>query len=89
MHLGLDLRCIARTDCTPNRSFPARPRSRRTWLVHQAGDCPPLRRTLEQVLAEDYTITHATLQVDHSVPATAAHAADGTAPPLNSIVSRL
>lgn len=51
-------------------------------LVDPAGDCHALRRTLEQVLAQDYTITHTTLQVDHSRSATAAHAAhdaNGTA----------
>jgi cobalt-zinc-cadmium efflux system protein len=49
-------------------------------LVDPAGDCHALRRKLEQVLAQDYTITHTTLQVDHSMSATAApaaHAADG------------
>jgi cobalt-zinc-cadmium efflux system protein len=51
-------------------------------LVDPAGDCHALRRTLEQVLAQDYTITHTTLQVDHSLSATASHAADGIALPL-------
>jgi cobalt-zinc-cadmium efflux system protein len=51
-------------------------------LVDPAGDCHALRRTLEQVLAADYTITHTTLQVDHAAPATTPHPAEATALPL-------
>lgn len=34
-------------------------------LVEPAGDCHAVRRDLERLLAEEYGITHTTLQVDH------------------------
>src|SRR5882757_1755916 len=36
-------------------------------LVEVGTDCHGLRRDLEQLLADDYSITHTTLQVDHAV----------------------
>jgi cobalt-zinc-cadmium efflux system protein len=38
-------------------------------LVAEGGDCHAVRRDLEQMLKEEYGITHSTLQVDHVGPA--------------------
>ncbi|MFF2999912.1 cation diffusion facilitator family transporter [Streptomyces sp. NPDC057950] len=35
-------------------------------LVESAGDCHAVRRDLEELLRDDYRITHTTLQVDHA-----------------------
>jgi cobalt-zinc-cadmium efflux system protein len=50
-------------------------------LVDAGGDCHPLRRDVERVLAGDYRITHTTLQVDHVGPRPAAPDAIASLPP--------
>ncbi|GAA2093509.1 cation diffusion facilitator family transporter [Streptomyces albiaxialis] len=38
-------------------------------LVEPGGDCHGVRRALDTALAEEYGITHTTLQIDHAAPA--------------------
>jgi cobalt-zinc-cadmium efflux system protein len=51
-------------------------------LVEVGTDCHGLRRDLEQLLADDYSITHTTLQVDHTGPSADPTPADAQLLPL-------